>query len=189
MIIGLAPRNSLPNGRPPGISRSPDGPLLEALEKPGGAGEDRLSRSPSGPSITACSRKHAKAAGIDRKSFGPHALRATAATNALDRGADLAQSPGVALGTPACPRPASTTGAAPALRMAPPSAWRTEGRHFVSDLEPLVSSYRRAPFVAPEGFNALRRRREAPRPDDSVSYRFDSGPKGQGLSNSMVSVL
>src|SRR5690349_11364881 len=34
-------------------------------------------------------RKHAKAAGIDGKSFGPHALRATAATNALDRGADL----------------------------------------------------------------------------------------------------
>jgi integrase len=34
-------------------------------------------------------RKHAKAAGIDFGSFGPHALRATAATNALDRGADL----------------------------------------------------------------------------------------------------
>jgi Tn3 transposase DDE domain len=32
----------------------------------------------------------------DIGSFGPHALRATAATNALDRGADLAQSPGVA---------------------------------------------------------------------------------------------
>jgi len=40
-------------------------------------------------------RKHAKAAGIDGKSFGPHALRATAATNALDRGADLAQGAGV----------------------------------------------------------------------------------------------
>jgi integrase len=34
-------------------------------------------------------RKHAKDAGIDIGSFGPHALRATAATNALDRGADL----------------------------------------------------------------------------------------------------
>jgi integrase len=34
-------------------------------------------------------RKRAKAVGIDGKSFGPHALRATAATNALDRGADL----------------------------------------------------------------------------------------------------
>jgi integrase len=34
-------------------------------------------------------RKHAKAAGIDERSFGPYALRATAATNALDRGADL----------------------------------------------------------------------------------------------------
>jgi integrase/recombinase XerD len=34
-------------------------------------------------------RKHARAAGIEMGSFGPHALRATAATNALDRGADL----------------------------------------------------------------------------------------------------
>jgi site-specific recombinase XerD len=34
-------------------------------------------------------RKHAKAAGINGKSSGPHALRATPATNALDRGADL----------------------------------------------------------------------------------------------------
>jgi hypothetical protein len=34
-------------------------------------------------------RKHARIAGIDIGSFGPHALRATAATNALDRGADL----------------------------------------------------------------------------------------------------
>ena len=34
-------------------------------------------------------RKHAHAVGIDGKSFGSHALGATAATNALDRGADL----------------------------------------------------------------------------------------------------
>jgi integrase/recombinase XerD len=34
-------------------------------------------------------RKHAKTAGIDFGNLGPHALRATAATNALDRGADL----------------------------------------------------------------------------------------------------
>ena len=34
-------------------------------------------------------RQHAQAAGVDFTSFGPHALRATAATNALDRGADL----------------------------------------------------------------------------------------------------
>ena len=34
-------------------------------------------------------RRHAKFAGIEIGSFGPHALRATAATNALDRGADL----------------------------------------------------------------------------------------------------
>jgi integrase len=36
-----------------------------------------------------CPRKHAKAAGIDGQSFGPHALRATPATNAQRRGADL----------------------------------------------------------------------------------------------------
>jgi integrase/recombinase XerD len=34
-------------------------------------------------------RKYARAAGLDSACFGPHALRATAATNALDRGADL----------------------------------------------------------------------------------------------------
>jgi Phage integrase family len=33
--------------------------------------------------------KHAKAVGIDFARFSPHALRATAATNALDRAADL----------------------------------------------------------------------------------------------------
>jgi integrase len=36
------------------------------------------------PHLSEVLRKHAKAAGIDGKSFGPHALRATAATNALD---------------------------------------------------------------------------------------------------------
>jgi site-specific recombinase XerD len=35
--------------------------------------------------------KYAQAAGISLASFGPHALRATAATNTLDRGADLAK--------------------------------------------------------------------------------------------------
>jgi site-specific recombinase XerD len=34
-------------------------------------------------------RKYALAAGVDLGSFGPHALRTTAATNAPDRGADL----------------------------------------------------------------------------------------------------
>ena len=35
-------------------------------------------------------RKYAKAAGIAAE-FSPHSLRATAATNALDNGADIAQ--------------------------------------------------------------------------------------------------
>jgi integrase/recombinase XerD len=34
-------------------------------------------------------RKHAQAAEIDGKSFGPHALLAMAATNALDQGANV----------------------------------------------------------------------------------------------------
>ena len=66
-----------------------DGPLFRPLKNPAGRGDTDWSRSPTGPCTTACSRKHAKAAGIDGTSFGPHALRATAATNALDRGADL----------------------------------------------------------------------------------------------------
>ena len=99
---------------------------VPAPEKPGGAGEDRLEPLTHRAVYHRVLRKYAEAAGIDGKSFGPHALRATAATNALDRGADLAQSPGVALGTPTCRPPASTTGAAPAPRTAPTSAWRTE---------------------------------------------------------------
>ena len=74
---------------PPESPALPTARCLRPLKNPAGQGKTDSSRSPSGPSITACSRKHAKAAGIDRKSFGPHALRATAATNALDRGADL----------------------------------------------------------------------------------------------------
>ena len=62
--------------------------LPPAAQKPGRAGAHRLSRSPTGIYHYVL-RQHAKAAGVDGKSFGPHALRATAATNALDRGADL----------------------------------------------------------------------------------------------------
>lgn len=36
-------------------------------------------------------KHYAKAAGIPVEAFSPHSLRATAATNALDNGADIAQ--------------------------------------------------------------------------------------------------
>ena len=78
---------------------------VPAPEKPGGAGEDRLEPLTHRAVYHRVLRKYAEAAGIDGKSFGPHALRATAATNALDRGADLAQSAGMALGTPTCRLP------------------------------------------------------------------------------------
>jgi integrase len=65
-----------------------DGPLFRPLKNP--AGEGDINRPLThGAVYHRVLRKHAKAAGIDSISFGPHALRATAATNALDRGADL----------------------------------------------------------------------------------------------------
>jgi site-specific recombinase XerD len=39
---------------------------------------------------------YAKALQIDLAGFGPHALRATAATNVLDNGADIAKARGMA---------------------------------------------------------------------------------------------
>jgi integrase/recombinase XerD len=47
------------------------------------------SLTPGGAIYHRVLHQHAKAAGLDFARFGPHALRATAATNALDRGADL----------------------------------------------------------------------------------------------------
>jgi hypothetical protein len=65
-----------------------DGPLFRPLKNPAGQGDTQRPLT-HGAVYHRVLRKHAKAAGIDGKSFGPHALRATAATNALDRGADL----------------------------------------------------------------------------------------------------
>jgi integrase/recombinase XerD len=65
-----------------------DGPLFRPLKNPTGRGHTERPLT-HGAIYHQVLRKHAKAAGIDGKSFGPHALRATAATNALDRGADL----------------------------------------------------------------------------------------------------
>jgi integrase/recombinase XerD len=65
-----------------------DGPLFRPLKNPAGRGNTDRPLT-HGAVYHRVLRKHAKAAGIDGKSFGPHALRATAATNALDRGADL----------------------------------------------------------------------------------------------------
>ena len=65
-----------------------EGPLFRPLKNPTGQGN--TDRQLTHGAVYHCVlRKHAKAAGIDLGSFGPHALRATAATNALDRGADL----------------------------------------------------------------------------------------------------
>jgi hypothetical protein len=69
-----------------GHGQDADGPLFEAPQKPGGAGEDRLEPLTHGTVYHRVLRKHAKAAGIDGASFGPHALRATAATKAQDWG-------------------------------------------------------------------------------------------------------
>ena len=71
-----------------GHGEDADGPLFRPLKNPAGRGDtDRpLTQAAIYHRVL---RKHAKAAGIDSLSFGPHALRATAATNALDRGADL----------------------------------------------------------------------------------------------------
>jgi integrase/recombinase XerD len=71
-----------------GHSNELDGPLFRPFKNP--AGQGNTDRPLTHGAVYHCVlRKHAKAAGIDLGSFGPHALRATAATNALDRGADL----------------------------------------------------------------------------------------------------
>jgi integrase/recombinase XerD len=65
-----------------------EGPLFRPLKNPVGRGD--TDRPLTHGAIYHCVlRKHAQTAGVDFASFGPHALRATAATNALDRGADL----------------------------------------------------------------------------------------------------
>jgi site-specific recombinase XerD len=67
-----------------------EGPLFRPVKNP--AGDGRTERSLThGAIYNRVLGKYAQAAGIDLASFGPHALRATAATNALDRGADLAK--------------------------------------------------------------------------------------------------
>ena len=66
----------------------PREPLFWPLKNPAGRG--KTDRPLTHGALYHCVlRKHAGAAGIGTGSFGPHALRATAATNALDRGADL----------------------------------------------------------------------------------------------------
>lgn len=65
-----------------------EGPLFRPLKNP--AGQGNTERPLTHGAVYHCVlRKHAKATGIELGTFGPHALRATAATNALDRGADL----------------------------------------------------------------------------------------------------
>jgi site-specific recombinase XerD len=66
-----------------------DGPLFRPVKNPSGDGDTNKALSPSGIYHRVL-RKYAKAAGIAAE-FSPHSLRATAATNALDNGADIAQ--------------------------------------------------------------------------------------------------
>jgi integrase/recombinase XerD len=73
---------------PAGHGEDVDGPLFRPLKNPAGQGKTERPLT-HGAVYHRVVRKHAKAAGMDFASFGPHALRATAATNALDRGADL----------------------------------------------------------------------------------------------------
>jgi integrase/recombinase XerD len=71
-----------------GHGQDADGPLFRPLKNP--AGQGNTQRPLTHAALYHCIlRKHAEAAGIELGNFGPHALRATAATNALDRGADL----------------------------------------------------------------------------------------------------
>jgi integrase len=65
------------------------GPLFRPVKNPSGDGDTNRDLSPSGIYHRVL-RKYAKAAGIAAE-FSPHSLRATAATNALDNGADIAQ--------------------------------------------------------------------------------------------------
>jgi integrase/recombinase XerD len=67
-----------------------DGPLFRPLKNPAGQGHTNRPLT-HGAVYHRVLRKHAMGAGIDGKSFGPHALRATAATIALDRCADLGE--------------------------------------------------------------------------------------------------
>src|SRR5947209_19072479 len=67
---------------------TPDGSLFRPLKNPAGQGNTERPLT-HGAVYHHVLRRHAKVAGIEMGSFGPHALRATAATNALDRGADL----------------------------------------------------------------------------------------------------
>jgi integrase/recombinase XerD len=71
-----------------GHGEEAEGPLFRPLKNPAGQGDTNRPLTHSAVYHRVL-RKHAQAAGVDFASFGPHALRATAATNALDRGADL----------------------------------------------------------------------------------------------------
>ena len=65
-----------------------DGPLFRPVRNPRGT----LTRPLTGSAVYANIVKHyAVAAGIDPSSIRPHCLRATAATNALEHGADIAK--------------------------------------------------------------------------------------------------
>lgn len=55
------------------------------------ANHARTQRSPPDGVYRSVVRHYGKAVGLEGQRLGPHALRATAATNALDNGADIAK--------------------------------------------------------------------------------------------------
>jgi integrase/recombinase XerD len=72
-----------------GHRNDPDSPLFRPIKNNTGSGLDKsLSTDAVYQSIV---RKYAKEAGCDFEGFSPHSLRATAATNALEHGADIAK--------------------------------------------------------------------------------------------------
>jgi integrase/recombinase XerD len=107
-----------------GHGEDAEGPLFRPLKNPAGRGDTNRPLT-HGAVYHRVLRRHAKAAGIDGKSFGPHALRATAATNALDRGADLGKvQEWLGHANVSTTRLYDRRRSRPEI--APPSGWRTE---------------------------------------------------------------
>jgi integrase/recombinase XerD len=100
------------------------GPLFRPVKNPSEKGD--ISHALTHPAIYHCVlRKYARAIGIGGGHLGPHSLRATAATNALDRGSDLARSKS-GWDTLTSPQPASMIVGVPGPKTAPLTAFRIE---------------------------------------------------------------
>jgi site-specific recombinase XerD len=72
-----------------GHGEDPSAPLFRPVRNNSHGGS--LERAITASGIYLLMQKYGKVAGVDLQRFGPHAARATAATNALDNGADIAK--------------------------------------------------------------------------------------------------